>query len=150
MLPAAPAPLRPLFFGRGRQGAERLSACCSAATPLPANDAGQRVSSSLTQSPHGPRPPLTLPTHSSRTQRSLCEHLQQTNAARRSRHNAPSSPAPLTARPRPLTPRTAGTRSFGPKRPHSETTLASEGRAELGPPSSKSNLYASRDSLCHF
>lgn len=44
--------------------------------------------------PLGPRPPLTLPAHGRRAPRSLREHLEQTNAAPRSRHNAPSRPAP--------------------------------------------------------
>lgn len=43
MLSAAPEPFRPLFLGRGRQGAERLSACCSTGTPPPACDRGQRA-----------------------------------------------------------------------------------------------------------
>lgn len=42
----------------------------------------------------GPGPPLTLLALCRRTLRSLCQHLEQTNAAPRSRHNAPSSPAP--------------------------------------------------------
>lgn len=44
--------------------------------------------------PLGPRPPLTLPAHGRRAPRSLREHLEETNAAPRSRHNAPSRPAP--------------------------------------------------------
>lgn len=44
--------------------------------------------------PPGPRPPLTLPAHGRPKERSLGEHLQQTNAGPRSRHNAPSRPAP--------------------------------------------------------
>lgn len=49
----------------------------------------------------GQRPLLTLPAHRRRTRRPLSAHLHQTNAAPRSRHNAPSSrdPAPGLAPP---------------------------------------------------
>lgn len=44
----------------------------------------------------------------------------------------PLARPPPPARLRPLAPRAAGTRSFGPKCPHVETSLALEGPAELG------------------
>lgn len=44
----------------------------------------------------------------------------------------PLARPPPPARLRPLAPRTAGTRSFGPKCPHAETTRAREDPAALG------------------
>lgn len=139
MLPAAPGPPRSFFLWKGLQGAGRLSACCSAGTPLflpVIPDSG--CVAPLTRSPT--RASATADTSSP----SAAEHNARSasTSSRQMQLRAPDTMPPLARPPlkawlRPFASRTAGTSSFCPKCPHAETTPALEGPAGLGPPVAK-------------